>query len=72
MFFQVSAELEQALHDLGSSLEVANLEAIKTNCSRPLGQLKMELAVGFFLVLYLILFVLSLFIFVFGVVLIRV
>ncbi|KAL8430406.1 hypothetical protein Efla_007766 [Eimeria flavescens] len=39
----VSALLEQKLHDLGAALEVANLEAIKTNCSRPLDKLKAEL-----------------------------
>ncbi|OEH77850.1 guanylate binding domain-containing protein [Cyclospora cayetanensis] len=41
---EVSAELEHRLHEMGSSLEEANLEAIKTNCSKPLDRLKEELA----------------------------
>ncbi|CDJ65604.1 hypothetical protein ENH_00007630 [Eimeria necatrix] len=42
---EVSAEMEQQLHEMGAALEEANIEAIKVNCSRPLDQLKAELAV---------------------------
>ena len=38
--------MEQRLYEMGAALEESNLEAIKSNCSRPLDQLKIDLAVG--------------------------